>query len=99
MCIIFICCDTLLQDLEVCRTSVEHYDGVEYDDVVEHDDGGEHVDDGPATQAESRGATSPVSSIHPASQLVGRPRVLLLAVLFLFPALKFCLLKISSRIT
>ena len=93
MCIIFICCDTLLQDLEVCRTSVEHYDG------VEHDDGGEHVDDGPATQAESRGATSPVSSIHPASQLVGRPRVLLLAVLFLFPALKFCLLKISSRIT
>ena len=93
MCIIFICCDTLLQDLEVCRTSVEHYDG------VEHDDGGEHVDVGPATQAESRGATSPVSSIHPASQLVGRPRVLLLAVLFLFPALKFCLLKISSRIT
>ena len=93
MCIIFICCDTLLQDLEVCRTSVEHYDG------VEHDDGGEHVDDGPATQAESRGATSPVSSIHPASQLVGRPPILLLAVLFLFPALKFCLLKISSRIT
>ena len=26
MCIIFICCDTLLQDLEVCRTSVAQTD-------------------------------------------------------------------------